>query len=79
MGSNEQAVKKPTTESIFEELRAASDLTDEQLRGAGLDVLHFVWTVLKDGGQVAVRPAGDEVFTGVAIIVPGLINPPSSK
>jgi hypothetical protein len=67
---------RPTPEEILSELVSASDgMTEEQLKTAALDVLHFLWiTVNNKGGQVFIKlPEFSEPHPFI-VTVPGLIE-----
>lgn len=63
---------KPATAVLLAEMVDASDLTEDELRAAALDVLHFAWSVRRAGGRIGVRFPDEREFRSVEITVPGL-------
>jgi hypothetical protein len=41
----------------------------------GVDVLHFVWSVLSKGGVIGVKFPGDKDYSPVNIFIPGVAQP----
>ena len=73
-------MSKPSTEEILAELKAASNLTEEELKTAGLDCLHFMWSVYSTGGRMlythkrSPRPVPLD-FVVLGLVEPGLVEP----
>lgn len=65
---------RPTTANLLAEMKEHSDLTDSQLFTAGVDSLHFIWSVLRKDGTLLVQMPEDEEPRRVEFFVPGLIN-----
>jgi len=76
----EQVTGRPTTEECLRELRLASSrlrpvpLTDDELRAAGIDALHFLATCHVAGAKFLVHFPADPVPYPVRFTVPGLIE-----
>lgn len=76
MGTENRAsiTKRPATEQLLAEMTAASGLSQSELFNCGIDTLHFIWSVLKQGGEIATKFPGDARHTKMEIFIPGLIR-----
>ncbi|WP_330185969.1 hypothetical protein OHB26_39665 (plasmid) [Nocardia sp. NBC_01503] len=66
---------KPTVEKLVEDMAEKTHITKSDLFNIGIDILHFVWTVLAKGGVIGVKLPGDDEFKPVQIYIPGMTQP----
>jgi len=66
---------KPTTASLLTAMVKETSTSKNDLFNIGIDVLHFVWTVLRRGGVIGVKFPGDKDFEPVQIYIPGMTTP----
>ncbi len=64
----------PGTISQLQELTAATGFSKSDLFNIGLDVLHFLWHVLRKGGEIGVKMPGDDAYKPVAVFIPGIVR-----
>lgn len=64
--------QRPGTNELLEEMLKASHMTKSDIYNVGIDVLHFVWTVLRKGGVIGVKFPGDTDYKPVNIFIPGM-------
>ncbi|MGW5519057.1 hypothetical protein [Nocardia africana] len=67
--------QRPTTIQQVEAMAAASGMTKSDVFNVGVDVLHFVWSVLRNGGEIGVKFADETAFNPVVMLIPGLDGP----
>lgn len=67
--------QRPATAQIVEEMTAATHLPKSDIYSTAVDVLHFVWSVLRKGGTIGVKFPGEEEYKPVRILLPGMIKP----
>lgn len=63
------------TGKLPELMHEDSGVSMNDLFNLGVDVLHFVWSVMRDGGAIGVRMPGEKEFTEVPIYIPGMTTP----
>jgi len=68
-----------STAELIEQMTKATPLTEEQLNICGIEVLHFIWSVHKAGGDMAVKWRDDTRHLPVNIIIRGMIEPKTAK
>jgi hypothetical protein len=51
-------------------------MTKSDVYNVGIDVLHFMWSVLSRGGTIGVKFPGDTDYKTVNMFIPGM-PPPS--
>jgi hypothetical protein len=69
--------QRPSTITLLDEMTSATHMTKSDIYNVGIDVLHFVWTVLKKGGVIGVKFPGDTDYKPVNIFIPGMTRQPS--
>lgn len=67
--------QRPSTVALIDEMHAASGLSQTELYSAGIDFLHFAWSVFRSGGVMAYRQTESGEYVNLHIVVPGLIRP----
>ncbi|MFE1409186.1 hypothetical protein ACFW5D_37880, partial [Streptomyces sp. NPDC058770] len=66
--------QRPSTTTLLDEMTAASKMTKSELFNVGIDVLHFVWSILRKGGTIGVKFPGDADYRPVNIFIPGMTS-----
>ena len=64
--------QRPGTGELLEQMLHATRMSKSDIYNVGIDVLHFVWTVLRGGGQIGVKLAGETEYKPVNIFIPGM-------
>ncbi|WP_236728565.1 ribbon-helix-helix domain-containing protein [Mycolicibacterium obuense] len=67
--------------AIAEELNEMADATDlskNELFNVAVDVLYFVWNVIRRGGTIGVKMPGEKDFKPYEFYIPGMTKPFSS-
>lgn len=67
--------QRPSTVALIDEMHKASGLSQTELYSAGIDFLHFAWSVSQSGGVIAYKQAESDEYVTLHIVVPGLIRP----
>ncbi|WP_280267572.1 hypothetical protein [Nocardia wallacei] len=67
--------QRPSTIKLLDEMIDASKMTKSEIFNVGIDVLHFVWAVLRKGGTIGVKFPGDTDYKPVNIFIPGMTSP----
>jgi hypothetical protein len=67
--------QRPSTSELLEQIISATHMTKSDIYNVGVDVLHFVWTVLSKGGVIGVKFPGDTDYKPVNIFIPGMTQP----
>ena len=64
--------QRPSTNALLDEIIAATHMSKSDIYNVGVDVLHFVWTVLSKGGTIGVKFPEDDGYHPVNIFIPGM-------
>lgn len=67
--------QRPSTNGLLDEIIAATHMSKSDIYNVGVDVLHFVWTVLSKGGVIGVKFPEDTDYKPVNIFIPGITKP----
>lgn len=67
--------QRPSTNALLDEMTRETHMTKSDVYNVGIDVLHFVWTVLSRGGSIGVKLPGDTDYKPVSIFIPGMTKP----
>lgn len=70
---------KPSTRELLGEMARETGVSKSDLFTIGVDVLHFVWSVVSRGGVVGVKFPNDETFNEVHVYIPGMTQPFSGR
>jgi hypothetical protein len=68
--------QRPETSQLLEEMVEASGMSKTDLFNVGVDVLHFVWSVIRKGGSLGVRFDEDDDYQPAIMFIPGLTTNP---
>jgi hypothetical protein len=68
--------QRPGTGELLEEMVQATHMSKSDIYNVGIDVLHFVWTVLRNGGEIGVKISGESEYKPVNIFIPGMTKTP---
>lgn len=66
---------KPPTRALLKEMSEETHISLNDLFTIGIDVLHFVWSVLRRGGVIGVKFPEDKEFEPVQIFIPRMTKP----
>jgi hypothetical protein len=66
---------KPAIAEELQQMADNSDLSKNELFNVAVDVLFFVWNVLKEGGTIGVKMPGDSEFRAYQFYIPGMTKP----
>lgn len=66
--------QRPSTSELLEQITSATHMTKSEIYNVGIDVLHFVWSVLRKGGVIGVKFPGDTDYRPVRILIPGITS-----
>ncbi|WP_445167020.1 hypothetical protein ACTXG7_24855 [Mycolicibacterium sp. Dal123E01] len=82
MGVKEEArlerisiTQRPSTTDLLDQIISATHMSKSDIYNVGVDVLHFVWTVLSKGGTIGVKFPDDTEYRPVNIFIPGMTKP----
>jgi hypothetical protein len=64
--------QRPSTVELLNEMSSSTHMTKSDLFNVGIDVLHFVWSVLRKDGVIGVKFPGDTEYKPVNILIPGM-------
>jgi hypothetical protein len=64
--------QRPSTVELLDQMSRATHMTKSELFNVGIDVLHFVWSVLSKDGVIGVKFPGDTEYKPVNILIPGM-------
>ncbi len=67
--------QRPSTNELLDQIVNATRMTKSDIYNVGVDVLHFVWSVLSKGGVIGVKFPGDTEYKQVNIFIPGMPQP----
>ncbi|MGY2026028.1 hypothetical protein [Nocardia gipuzkoensis] len=67
--------QRPGTGDLLDEMNAATKMSKNDLFNIGIDVLHFIWSVMAKGGTIGVKFPDDDTFRPVNIFIPGMTKP----
>lgn len=68
--------QRPSTTELLDQIIGATHMTKSDIYNVGVDVLHFVWTVLAQGATIGVKFPDDTDYKPVNIFIPGMTKPP---
>ncbi|MEV6222636.1 hypothetical protein AB0M13_13390 [Nocardia fluminea] len=66
---------RPTTRRLIRVMHEDSGVSMNDMFNLGIDVLHFVWSVMRNGGEIGVKMPDDTEFKPVPIFIPGMTTP----
>ncbi|MFE2994163.1 hypothetical protein ACFXG4_04015 [Nocardia sp. NPDC059246] len=78
-GARISVTQRPSTAALLEEMVRTSGMTKGELFNVGVDVLHFMWSALRAGGEIGVKLPSNATFQPVVVLMPGLHVPTTDE